>query len=331
MTKQITVVTATFNKGERNRTSIQSILDQTYKNFDYIIVNDGSTDNTKEILDEFSKLDDPRLKIIHQENKGFVNTMISVMNQIETPYVAIQGAGDISRPTRLKKQLDYLSGHQDVGVVGGGFKFLNESGQILNTNNSNYIEYNSVNQMIEKNILDHGEVMMSLNAYQKAGGYRSFFIYCQDYDLWLRILESYNIVTLPEYLYEKVVSVGQDISGDPPKVEKQLLYYFFLKFLARRRLNNISDPKTNMEMDDLFQKYIKELNDSEKQELIRGVVKFGLQLNTGSSLLKKNLPKMIKIAMKYDFKYLYLYPFVSILPPKIFRKMYRILSKLKIY
>lgn len=330
MTKPITVVTATFNKGERNRTSIHSILNQTHQNFDYIIVNDGSTDNTKEILDEFSKLNDPRLKIIHQENKGFVNTMISVMNQIDTPYIAIQGAGDISHPTRLEKQLDYLSQHQDVGAVGGGFNYVNENGEIL-AKTCQYIEYHSPNQMMKQNIFNHGEVMMTLEAYQKAGGYRSFFIYTQDYDLWLRILEFYKIVALPECLYNKIVAVGKDISGDPQKMEKQILYSLFLRFLARRRLNNISDPKTNMEMDFLFQEYIKQLDDSEKQEVINKVVRLGIQLNAKSSSLKENLKKMMKIAIKYDSQYSYLYPFVNILPPKIFVKTYRILSKLKIY
>ncbi|MEO0986779.1 MAG: glycosyltransferase, partial [Cyanobacteria bacterium J06639_14] len=280
MNKLLSVVTVTHNKGDRNRASIQSILDQTYRDFDYIVVNDGSSDHTKAVLNEFR---DPRLKIIHQENKSFVKTMCSVMSQINTPYVAIQGAGDISFPKRFEIQLKYLANRKDLGAVGCNFSYIDEVGKVIKFPEAEYIEYTSVEQMIDRNIFNHGEVMLRLESYRSVGGYRSFFVYSQDRDLWLRLLEICKIARLPEHLYSKVISVGKDISGNPSKVEKQALYSLFNRYLARRRLDNIPDPQTDVEMEALFVSYVRRLPEHKKLEVANEVFRSGVRFSLENS------------------------------------------------
>ncbi|NJN73977.1 MAG: glycosyltransferase [Limnothrix sp. RL_2_0] len=241
MNKLLTIITSTYNKGDRNRASIQSILDQTYRDFEYIVVNDGSPDHTKEILSEF---DDPRLKIIHQQNRGFIQTMISVMNEVETPYVAIQGAGDISLPERLETQIQYLQSRSEVGVVSCTVRHVltsdtfipKASEKIAKDEKPEKIEYNTINQMIRTNIVDHGEAMIRMSAYKEAGGYRPFFQYAQDRDLWLRVLENYSIVKLKQFGYIKITDQKFDISGNPEKAEKQALYSLFSRHLAQEKI-----------------------------------------------------------------------------------------------
>lgn len=296
MSKLLTVVTATYNKGDRNRASIQSILDQTHRDFEYIIINDGSPDNTREILSEF---DDPRLRIIHQRNKGFVKTMVSTMKLIETPYVAIQGAGDISLPERLEKQLQWM-GRPDIGVVCGLSQQVNSSSfdpsrglkTTFKRKQAKTVEYNDVQQMIKSNIANHGEVMVRMEAYRKAGGYRSFFRYAQDRDLWLRLLEDYSMVRLGEPIYIKVTDAKTDVYGNPSKAEEQALYSLFARYLARQRLQTGKDPLEG-EGSKSFDFFVqKALSDSDKSEVIRRVFR-----NTLSS--EYGIDEATRIIQKY--------------------------------
>lgn len=305
MSKLLTVVTVTYNKGDRNRSSIQSILDQSFQDFEYIVVNDASPDNTKKILEEF---DDPRLKIIHQENKGFVKTMISVMNQINTPYVAIQGAGDISLPERLEQQLKYLESRPDVGVVSAttyqAFEAkisIPKSSETFNRSEKpEKFEYTTIDQMIKTNIIDHGEAMIRMSAYREAGGYRAFFRYVQDRDLWLRILEKYSIVKLKQPLYVKVTNPKFDISGNPQKSEEQALYSLFARYLAQERVATGKDP-LDERGESTFKHFIEALSESSKEEILSRV--FRNTIKSKNSTSRESIEKAIAIIQKYSPKH----------------------------
>lgn len=304
MSKLLTIITATYNKGDRNRASIQSILDQTHRDFEYIVINDGSPDNTRQILSEF---DDPRLKIVHQENQGFVKTMIATMELVKTPYVAIQGAGDISLPERLEKQLRWMKKRPDVGVVCGLSQQINDSEfdpskglkAAFKQRQVDTIEFNDVQRMIKTNIANHGEVMIRTKAYQKAGGYRSFFRYAQDRDLWLRLLENFSMVRLGEPIYIKVTDAKFDVYGNPCKAEEQALYSLFSRYLARQRLQTGKDPLEE-EGAKSFEFFVQEaLSDSDKEEIIGRVFR-----NTLSS--EYGVDEAIKIIQKYAPKHHYI-------------------------
>lgn len=302
MSKLLTVVTATYNKGDRNRASIQSILDQTYRDFEYIVVNDGSPDHTKEILDEFR---DPRLKIIHQENKGFIKTILSLMNSIDTPYVAIQGAGDISLPERLETQIKYLQSRPDVGVVSCTVHHLldseaqlpKEPAAIDPSEKLEKIEYHSVSQMIKANIVDHGEAMIRMSAYREAGGYRAFFRYVQDRDLWLRVLEKYAIVKLKPFLYVKVTDSKFDITGNPVKAEQQTLYSLFGRHLAAERLATGKDPLEEHGQI-AFESFLTTLNGPSREEVIRRV--FRNTIRSKGETSQESIDEAIEIIQKYS-------------------------------
>lgn len=304
MSKILTVITATYNKGDRNRASIQSILDQTYSDFDYVIVNDDSPDETRDILNEFS---DPRLKIFHQKNKGFVRTIISILEQVETPYIAIQGAGDISLPERLEKQLHFLESRPEVAVVScatyHAFAYkpnyleeIQERKRKAFHKHKKDIEYNTVDQMIAGNIVDHGDAMFRMSAYREAGGYRAFFHYCQDRDLWLRILQKHAVVKLGRELYVKVIDPRYDIAGNPKKAEKQAMYSLFARHLAReRKLSGVDLLEVSGES--YFEEFVSSLNYSNKLEIAtkvyRNTMRSGLReedINTAHALIHKHVP-----------------------------------------
>lgn len=276
--KLLTVVTASYNKGDRLYESTKSILDQTYKDFEYIVINDGSRDNTKEILDSF---DDDRLRVIHQSNQGFVKTMIAVMEQVKTPYVAIHGAGDISLPERLETQIRHMESRPDVAVIScGTYKVLGSQPDYIsevhklaakgNNDAGKELKYTTVEQMIRTNIVDHGDAMVRMAAYRQAGGYRPLFRYSQDRDLWLRILENYSVLNIGKKLYVKVINPGSDITGNPAKAEQQSFYSLFARYLARHKCvtgKDLLKEHGNSE----FDRFVNNLGTAERTEIAKNI------------------------------------------------------------
>ena len=268
MTKKVTVITCTFNKGEFNRASTQSIINQTYQDFEYIIVNDGSTDNTREILDEFTRLNNPQLKIIHQKNKGFVDSLIDTLEGVDTPYIAIHDAGDISHPTRLEKQIELLESNSSIGAVGCHVKKSTHEGKTIRTtkDKDNKLLINDPQELFFGNYYTHGEVTFRRSTYTKAGGYRRFFKYAQDRDLWLRMLEFSRLAKVDSILYEQIHIPNSSVGCDYKKVEYQAKLSCFAIFLSRQRLQGMSN-QVEEKLDILFEEFCSNLDIEDKNRI----------------------------------------------------------------
>lgn len=229
--KKLTVLTATYNRGEYNIPSIQSILNQTYQDFQYIVVDDGSTDDTRKILDSIKH---PNLTVIRQENKGFTNTLVDTLQEIDTPYVALNDAADISHPERLERQVKLLDSDRDIGAVGCQIKILSPTGQLLNTWVCPPILHKPLDHLLKFNYFSHGDVMFRHAAYTKAGGYRRFFKYAQDRDLWLRMASFTKLARVNDFLYSQIV-LPNAVLADFRKGEHQYLLSAFAVHLAKLR------------------------------------------------------------------------------------------------
>ena len=120
---KVSVIMAVYNGEQYIREAIDSILLQTFKEFELLIVNDGSTDRTADILNEYS---DPRVKIFSQSNRGCVAARQLAIKNARGKYLAIMDADDIALPERLKKTAAYLDSHSDVVLVGTGCIIRNE-------------------------------------------------------------------------------------------------------------------------------------------------------------------------------------------------------------
>ena len=113
----ISVVMAVKNGGDLVARAVDSILNQTYANFEFIIINDGSTDNTLASLEEYT---DSRIQIYSQENQGVAKSANRGLSLAKGKYIARQDHDDLSLPTRLEKQLAFLEAHSDFGLIGTG-------------------------------------------------------------------------------------------------------------------------------------------------------------------------------------------------------------------
>jgi hypothetical protein len=267
MPARVTVITATWNKGPRMLRTIESILGQTFGDFEYVVVNDGSTDGTEDLLAGFS---DPRLRVIHQANQGLTPTLVETLRHVTTPYIAIQGAGDISHPDRLTRQAFYLDSNPDVVAVGCDREDRDVDGNLIKASSLPFRRLSSLEQAIGRNILNHGEVMFRADAYFRAGGYRPFFKYAQDRDLWLRMIQHGNIVSLPELLYTRITDPRTDVSGNPARTLEQAKLSQYAAHLAKGGLegrwnNQAIDPAPG------YADFEASLGSSEKRAIARRI------------------------------------------------------------
>jgi cellulose synthase/poly-beta-1,6-N-acetylglucosamine synthase-like glycosyltransferase len=216
----VSVITGYYNRGDLVRRTVDSILDQSFKDFELIVFDDCSTDNTQQQLASY---DDPRLIVIrHEKNTGFTKGIIGAIGRSRGRLIAVQGSGDASAPERLARQVEVFSKSPEVVVVGCHYSNIIESTGLMRirTPFANDLTLEKLRQM---NVFSHGEVMFRRDAYDRAGGYRSEFRFSQDYDLWLRLIRQGKFATVPEVLYDRYVQFD-GVSFEPTKLSQQVRY-----------------------------------------------------------------------------------------------------------
>lgn len=209
---KVSVIMSVYNEEEIVMDAIESILNQTFKNFEFIIVNDGSTDKTPEILENYTKKD-KRIKIItNSKNIGLTKSLNKAIKQARGKYIARMDADEISFKHRFEKQVEFLERNFDIALVGSFTKIVNKkNGKILNF--KPFLDYQSIKKaMFFSNQFSHSSVMLRRDIIQELGGYNEDFIFAQDYELWLRIMQKWKIVNIPKFLgvdYRREKGIGE--------------------------------------------------------------------------------------------------------------------------
>lgn len=188
-----------MGKKERIQLAINSILRQTYKNFEFLIINDGSNKEISQFLERIS-LSDDRIRLVQNEgNKGLIYSLNRGISLSQTNWIVRMDADDYSLPNRIRVQMKYLSRHPDVKVLGTGYKDL-KSNRILQS------KYLSRSQLLSlalwNNPLCHPSVVMHKKVIELANGYPDKK-YVRDYALWTTLLYKYhiNIEVIPDILF----------------------------------------------------------------------------------------------------------------------------------
>ncbi len=196
----VSVVMSVYNGEQYLREAIDSILSQTFTDFEFIIINDGSTDGTLKIIKSYK---DPRIVLISRENRGLVSSLNEGIEKARGKYVARQDADDVSLPERLKKQLEYLRTNTKCGVVGSRIREINETGKpYYRVVLSNELPNKSLEMALYYcNPLAHGTVLMRTDVVRSLGGYRKQYWPAEDYDLWVRAARVNRIAVIDEVLY----------------------------------------------------------------------------------------------------------------------------------
>lgn len=206
--------------------SVESILNQTYENFEFLIVDDASTDNTLKILNKFK---DKRIKIYeNKSNIGLTKSLNYLIKKSRGQFIARQDADDVSLPNRFEKQLDFLK-KNNIKVCTTRAIIKNSSRKIPAL--SFYIPKKILIRY--KNPFIHGTLLIERDLLNKMGNYDENFYYSQDYDLFSRLIQSkYLVKTLREPLY--VLNTTNNISTFK-KQEQQ----YFADCVKRRKEPNL--------------------------------------------------------------------------------------------
>lgn len=197
-----------YNAGPFLDAAVDSILKQSFSDFEFIIVNDGSTDSSYDLLKKYS---DSRIRLFSQDNQGLVSTLNELLRLSGGQYIARMDPDDISHPDRLLHQINYLEANPEIGFIGSWVNIVNVDGKL--TSQALYPVYD---QFIREQALlncpfAHGSVMLRSSIPIK---YNSTYPHAEDFDLWYRLLKVTKAYNLPEFLYSwRKTSVGASLSN----------------------------------------------------------------------------------------------------------------------
>jgi len=194
---RISVIMSVYNGESYLREAMESILNQTFADFEFIIVNDASTDTSLKIIQSY---DDERIKVINNEkNIGLTKSLNIAIEQAQGEFIARQDADDISLPNRFEEQLRYFEQHPEVALLGTSIYIIDENGKILG---KRALSVDPSKNFFQGSWFAHGSAMFKNKVVHALGGYNELFRYCQDYELWLRIAKDYQVRGLAQRLYK---------------------------------------------------------------------------------------------------------------------------------
>lgn len=191
----VTVLMPVYNGGRHIREAIESILNQTFKNFELLIINDGSTDNSEEVILSF---DDSRICYLsNPSNLGLIDTLNIGLHAAKGKYIARMDQDDISISNRIEKQVDFLNTNPEIGLVGTAFQFIGDE---------KYHAYFSDHDNIKLaltfyNSISHPTVMFRSEICEKHTLYfNKEYIHAEDYKMWTDFIQVTKVANLPEVL-----------------------------------------------------------------------------------------------------------------------------------
>jgi hypothetical protein len=191
--------------------AIESVLAQTFTDFEFLALDDGSTDATAEILSRYAR-QDPRLRPIVRENRGLIASLNQLLAEARAPLVARMDADDICYPERFERQAAFLAAHPEYGVVGSRCDDIDDHDAPWPVRAiSHPLTHEEFLAAIELGLplLCHPSVMMRRDIVLGVGGYHPAFRHCEDLDLWLRLASVTRIGNLPDRLLRYRHYAGQ--------------------------------------------------------------------------------------------------------------------------
>jgi glycosyltransferase involved in cell wall biosynthesis len=198
----VTVLMPVRNGEKFVHSAIQSILDQTFYDFEFIVINDGSEDRTLEILSGYARVDERLIVIEDCKDTGIANCLNLGLSLARGCYIARMDADDISRKNRLRLQVDRFGQDQDLVLCGTNAVYFAENRRLLRATNFPLADRDIRMVGLFENPFAHPTVMIRKDTVSAIGGYDPTYDTSQDYELWVRMLDEGRVANLPECLVE---------------------------------------------------------------------------------------------------------------------------------
>lgn len=186
--------------------AVASVLQQAFTDFEFIVVDDGSTDRTPNILALFH---DPRLVVVSQPHAGLTVSLNRAIERSKGKLIARMDADDVSYPERFERQVAYLDAHPEVGLLGTGAEEITPDSRVVGTIVPPAADAEIRRALIRRNPFVHSSIMARREVIERAGGYDERLPVAQDYDLWMRVAALTRMANLPEPLVRRRLLPGR--------------------------------------------------------------------------------------------------------------------------
>lgn len=207
----LSVIMPVYNGERFLEETVESVLNQTFTDFEFIVIDDGSTDDTLRILRDF---EDERIKIIEQEHRGLTKSLNRGIKIAEGDYIGRMDCGDIADEERFEVEIDFLEREDDIYGVGSWAELIDEDGNSLGSRKYP-VDFKEIKKVILRyNPFIHPSLTLESDIFQKVGLYDEDFKYAQDYDLMLRAVSKLKVTNIPRNLLkyrisEEAISLNQ--------------------------------------------------------------------------------------------------------------------------
>lgn len=187
-----------YNSGKYLESAVNSILTQKFRDFEFIIINDGSSDNSSQILRKFQKKD-YRIKLIERENKGLIYSLNEGIKHSSSEFIARMDSDDLCHPDRFSLQYEYLQDNIEVVALGTFIDLIDSDDDVIS---SNFVKFTDHFDIDRQHISGHGgaiihpSAMIRRSALEKVGQYNESYPHAEDLDLWLRLAEVGQLANL---------------------------------------------------------------------------------------------------------------------------------------
>ncbi len=232
----VSVVMCVYNGERWLREAIGSVLAHPGADFEFVIVDDGSTDGSPEIIRSYR---DERIRVVRQANQGLAAARNTGAREARGRYIAYIDADDVAEPQRLAVQSAFLNAHPDVAAVGCSVRIIDENGRLL------LVQRVATGAALCRRRLFHGQfynygssLMIRRDALREVGPFRTFFVQREDVDFMLRLAERFAIDNVPETLYRYRINTAGLTHQD---LNVGLYYHEVAYALHRERLAGGND------------------------------------------------------------------------------------------
>ena len=215
----VSVILPVYNAQKYLAEAIESILSQTLKDFELILINDASTDNTLTIINSFKKKD-KRIRVIHNKKNLLMAQSLNLgIKKAKADLIARMDQDDISLPERLEIQYKFLKSHPDIAIVGNDIFIIDEKGNIIGKRTYPITSSGLKYIMFRYSPFAHPTVMFLKLAYQKVKGYDPETYPCDDIDFWFRLGKEYKFASIPKRLFKYRLTITSSSHNNVLKTE----------------------------------------------------------------------------------------------------------------